>query len=226
MDKNFSIMEPCCIDSKLPKLLRQYQWLPWQSNGDITIDKILKAVSHLAGNRLDVTLCVPQLEVESLRVFRWYQQRGWLQSLTILTAADQGDMIRNELPKELELTVADSDMVTDSMSMLVMKGEKATVVVCGPMLQVVTPGLCSYTSYVGNDQDRIGQLTDAVMSRIRVEVAKKARKAAKKGKTEEAPAETPSEAPETPDETPETVETPETPKNDETESEEPTEGVA
>ena len=70
------IQEPCCIERSLPLAVKKYGWLPWQSNGDITIEKILKAVSYLAGNALDISICLPAIDIPALRLFAWYFKRG------------------------------------------------------------------------------------------------------------------------------------------------------
>lgn len=177
--EKFNYQEPCCIERTLPQLLKKYEWMPFQTNGDVTVEKILKAVSHLAGNNLDITICLPAIDVIILRIFAWYHKRGWLKSLTILTATDQSELIRNELPKELTLTIVDSADIPDNYGLLVIKGELSNVIVNGPLYAIVTPGICSYTAYFGKDPDRISQLTDTINARIRVAEAKK-KKAAKK----------------------------------------------
>lgn len=177
--EKFNYQEPCCIERTLPQLLKKYEWMPFQTNGDVTVEKILKAVSHLAGNNLDITICLPAIDVIILRIFAWYHKRGWLKSLTILTATDQSELIRNELPKELTLTIVDSADIPDNYGLLVIKGEQSNVIVNGPLYAAVTPGICSYTAYFGKDPDRISQLTDTINARIRVAEAKK-KKAAKK----------------------------------------------
>lgn len=187
--EKFNYQEPCCIERTLPQLLKKYEWMPFQTNGDVTVEKILKAVSHLAGNNLDITICLPAIDVIILRIFAWYHKRGWLKSLTILTATDQSELIRNELPKELTLTIVDSADIPDNYGLLVIKGEQSNVIVNGPLYAAVTPGICSYTAYFGKDPDRISQLTDTINARIRVAEAKK-KKAAKKAskKSSSAPA--------------------------------------
>lgn len=171
--EKFNYQEPCCIERTLPQLLKKYEWMPFQTNGDVTVEKILKAVSYLAGNNLDITICLPAIDVIILRIFAWYHKRGWLKSLTILTATDQSELIRNELPKELTLTIVDSADIPDNYGLLVIKGEQSNVIVNGPLYAAVTPGICFYTAYFGKDPDRISQLTDTINARIRVAEAKK-----------------------------------------------------
>ncbi len=178
--------EPCCIERTLPILIRQYGYLPWQSNGDITIEKIMKAVSHLAGNALSISLCIPVIDIATLRLLRWYFNRGWLQQLTILTTDDQAELIRTELSTNLPVTIANHTSVTDTSTLLVIKGELQTVIVQGPLHSTITttPTRENFTTYAGNDSERIAQFTDTLTSLIRVAT----RKRGKKKNTEETPA--------------------------------------
>ena len=86
---NFGFQEPCCIENTLPILLRQYGLVTWQSNGDVTFEKIMKAVACMAGNELNIIVAVPMIDVPMLRYLRWFQQRGWLKDLTVLTQKQQ-----------------------------------------------------------------------------------------------------------------------------------------
>ena len=53
MDKNnrktMAFQEPCCIANKLPSLLRRKWWYAFQTNGDVTAEKFMSALSSMAG---------------------------------------------------------------------------------------------------------------------------------------------------------------------------------
>lgn len=172
------IQEPCCIERSLPLAVKKYGWLPWQSNGDITIEKILKAVSYLAGNALDISICLPAIDIPALRLFAWYFKRGWLKSLTIITPDDQSELIRAELPAELKLTVTNHASVNETSPILFIQGEIQTVIVQGPLHTSIatTPTRENYITYAGKDQDRISQFTDTLSALIRVASKKKPKK--------------------------------------------------
>lgn len=176
--ENFNYQEPCCIERSLPILIRQYGWLPWQSNGDITIEKILKAVSHLAGNSIAISLCIPVIDIDVLRILSWYHKRGWLTSLEIVTSEDQTELIRAELPKELSVNIISHASVKETSPLLVIKGEKQTVIVQGPLHTTIasTPIRESFITYAGNDQERIAQFTATLSSLIHVATRKKTNK--------------------------------------------------
>ena len=73
-----SIQEPCCIENTLPRPLREHALATWQTNGDVTFDKLMKAVGCLAGDAITVTVITPSIDIAHLRYLRWLQQRGWL----------------------------------------------------------------------------------------------------------------------------------------------------
>lgn len=176
--EQIGMMEPCCVERTLPMLLRKNNgWLPWQTNGDVTADKILKAVAHLAGNEIRLTVVAVAVDVALLRTLAWYFRRGWLKSLTVLTQHDQSELVKNELKDYIAAVepVAHPDVTDD---MLIIEGEEQTVVVQGRLLTEVTPGHCQYITYVGTDADRIQQFTATATSKIKVASRKKAKKAA------------------------------------------------
>lgn len=130
------IQEPCCIENSLPRLLRQQPLCPWQTNGDVTFDKILKAVAYLAGNAITMLFVVPVVTHPMLHFIAWLWRRGWLSEVRILTTADQEAFIRQELPKELKATIANNAGVKEGFFRI--DGEDGTVVTQGALLTAVT----------------------------------------------------------------------------------------
>lgn len=180
-----SIMEPCCIENALPRLLKRHPLATWQSNGDILFSHIIKAVSWLAGNRLIVFLVMPVVNIEVLRVLAWYWRRGWLGGgVAILTASDQTELIKNELPAEMPCTIAAHDSVKECL--LQIRGETAIVVVQGALLSQVTPGHYQYVTYAGNDMEQVDMLcasaTAMLTNAVRKAEKAKARKTKKQTK--------------------------------------------
>ncbi len=188
---NFGFQEPCCIENTLPILLRKYGLVTWQSNGDVTFEKIMKAVACMAGNELSVVLVVPEIDIPMLRYLRWLNQRGWLLRLAILTQKNQQELIRGEMPADMDLAIYNHKSVTEGT--IIIYGENNTVVVLGSLHSAVTPALENYTTYMGCDQDRVSMLTDAVTSRLRL-LDKKKKPAEGEAETkEEVPADAPCE---------------------------------
>lgn len=162
----FNFQEPCCIERNLPLLLREYPLCTWQSNGDVTFEKIIKAVSHLAGSALDITLLLPKAELPILRVLAWYQYRGWLKSLTIVTTADESNNIRKEFPADFPVEILSHKSITDSL--LIIRGTDGHAIVQGPLhaLPATQPTVERFTTYVGSDHEQIAMLTATTLSRL------------------------------------------------------------
>lgn len=113
-------IEPCCIDNQLPQLLKQapYGFVFFQTNGDVTLEKLLGAVSHMAGNEHVIILTVPEVDVMMLRTMAYYFRRGWMRALLLLTASSQRDLIEGELAGYL-------DRVQYAVDPLVLDGQVA-----------------------------------------------------------------------------------------------------
>ena len=184
-----SIQEPCCIENTLPRLLREHALATWQTNGDVTFDKLMKAVGCLAGDAITVTVITPSIDIAHLRYLRWLQQRGWLKELRVLTATDQAELVKNELPAELPMTISNHTSVVEPL--LIITGEKKTVVVQGALLPIVTPGHYQYVTYCGNDQEQIDMLTASALSLLRTASRKKDKKGKKAEETPSAEAPVP-----------------------------------
>lgn len=162
----FNFQEPCCIERNLPLLLREYPLCTWQSNGDVTFEKIIKAVSHLAGSSLEITLLLPKSELPILRVLAWYQYRGWLKSLTIVTTTDESNNIRKEFPQDFPVEILSHKSIIDSL--LIIRGTDGHAIVQGPLHATPSkkPTVERFTTYVGNDPEQIAMLTATTLSRL------------------------------------------------------------
>lgn len=165
-NEKFNFQEPCCIERTLPMLIKEYPFCTWQSNGDITFEKIIKAVSHLAGTNLDITLLLPNVELHILRVLDWYRRRGWLKSLTIVTTTDESATIRKEFPTDFPVEILSHKSIIDSL--LIIRGTDGHALVQGPLHATPSnkPTVERFTTYVGNDPEQIAMLTATTSSRL------------------------------------------------------------
>ncbi len=104
----------------------------------------------------------------------------------MLTATDEAELIKNELPAELPMTISNHTSVVEPL--LIITGEKKTVVVQGALLPIVTPGHYQYVTYCGNDQEQIDMLTASALSLLRTASRKKDKKGKKEATVPEASA--------------------------------------
>lgn len=181
----FNFQEPCCIERTLPLLIKEYPLCTWQSNGDVTFEKIIKAVSHLAGSALEITLLLPKSELPILRVLAWYLYRGWLKSLTIVTTADESNNIRKEFPADFPVEILSHKSITDSL--LIIRGTDGHAIVQGPLHAhpSTTPTVERFVTYAGNDKAQIDMLTATTFSRL-AGLRRKKKKAVAEERAEEA----------------------------------------
>lgn len=154
-------IEPCCAEKQLPPLLRDYPMVAFQTNGDVDFITLLKSVSCLAGNRLEITLMVPEVDVDMLRALEWYGRRGWLAKVTTLTAERQTELIKTELTTVADVTTHHHKGVVDSM--VVIAGEAGVVVVQGPLVSRPQPGFRCFTAALGKASSPVVQMCTATL---------------------------------------------------------------
>lgn len=177
--------EPCCIERTLPQLLKQSPLCVWQTNGDVTFEKIVKAVSYLAGNEIAITLMLPEIDVSMLRVVSWLHARGWLQSVDVLTKKDQSELVNNELSAMDDKHAYFHSRVEESM--LVINGEKNIVIVQGWLGSQVMAAHRQYVSYCGNDTSVIDSFIgtlNTLLNRAKSNTKRKQTKQQKDGSTD------------------------------------------
>jgi len=152
-------IEPCCAEKQLPALLREQRIAPFQTNGDVTFEYILKSVACLAGNILGIRLMLPTIDTTMLRNLAWFGRRGWLKRLEVLTHDNQLELIHREITDSVDdLRCYNHDSVAESI--LIIKGEYATVVVQGHFTSKVEPSHRFFTAAIGQtDSDTIRQFT-------------------------------------------------------------------
>ena len=160
-------IEPCCIDHQLPKFLRDGGRF-FQTSGDITMRHFLDAVSYMCGNELELTLVVPAFDGISLHTFNHYFNRGWLKSLSLLTAVDQSDLLTEMLDPGIlaNTTYAFDPLVADNL--LYIHGSDNSVIIQGAMLSRPVFLLTLYAAYLGRDTDVIESVMSPIESKFRI----------------------------------------------------------
>ena len=179
------IQEPCCIENTLPRLLTKGETTVWQTNGDVTFDKVMKTVSYLAGNEIRVKVVTPTFTLRMAQVMAWMWRRGWLKRLDLLTKNAVGDDVMKTLGDEIAENggyVVEHRNVKEGM--VVIEGESATVVVIGDLLSEVDAGLRNYVTYWGTNKAKVEEMTAGAMAMM-MTAAKKKEKARLASETRE-----------------------------------------
>ena len=172
-------IEPCCIDRQLPGLIKQSRagFCFFQTSGDVTLEKLLGAVSHMAsgvGGHI-LILTVPEVDIPMLRTLAYYFRRGWTQALLLLTREVQTALIESELADWLDRVhyAADPLIIDGQLAIIevgsgeVKSGEMKALVIQGAMLSQPDFSLSLYTAWLGTDPDTIRAALDPAIAKLK-----------------------------------------------------------
>lgn len=164
-----SYIEPCCCDRQMPALVKSHKTAFFQTAGDVTVQKMMKAVSHMAGSQMEMILVAQAVDIKLLRYVKTYFSRGWFTHLLLLTREEQADLVSKEL-KGQNVTYAHDPSITDDLLAFVpvsdasASGDK-TVIILGAMLLKVEPAMRQYVIYAGQNEELIDGALAAVRSK-------------------------------------------------------------
>lgn len=211
-------LEPCCIENQLPSLLRREKGSAlFQTNGDVTIEKLMQAACCMAsGGFGEYWICIREVDVVLMRFLRHWMQRGWIRELRLLTVGDQREMVASELGEELMKHVDYGWREGLGLEAFCIVGERESMVVQGEMLLAARtePVMTAYSAAVGpnarmlNSDGAVGSLVENLRAVLRVQ-KRKAKKKDAEAKASEDTAEAKAEVEAPAEDTPtETIETP------------------
>lgn len=130
------------------------------TNGDVTLRHWYQALSYKAGANHEMTLMVATPDVEMLRWLRQWMQRGWTTRLQLTTATDCTELVKTELEGLTDrVSVATDETLHDEL--LLLRGDKATLLIQGRMLSAPLPGITTYAAVVTDDKYG-GELRDLI----------------------------------------------------------------
>ena len=204
-------LEPCCIENQLPQLLRRERGHAlFQTNGDVTIEKLMQAACCMAsGGFGEYWICIREVDVLLMRFLRHWMNRGWIRELHLLTATDQREIVASELGEELMKHVDYGWREGLGLEAFCVVGDRESMVVQGEMLLAARtePVMTAYSAAVGPNDRMLGSegTVGSLIENLRAVLRVQKRKSRKKKDEPKAEAEAPTEAVETP-----TVEQPET----------------
>ena len=131
-----AFVEPCCVANQLPQLLRNSKGHAlFQTNGDVTIEKLMQAACCMASSGFgEYWIVVKAVDVVLMRFLRHWMQRGWIRQLHLLTATDQRELVAEELGEE-QMALCDYGWREGlSLEAFIVVGESESMVAQGEML--------------------------------------------------------------------------------------------
>lgn len=91
-----NMIEPCCIQEQLPKLMKVQKQGVFYSNGDWGVQKLMFSVSWLVARPAVNVLLLPTLDVFFCRYLADWLRKGWVTCMMIATQEDCSDMVASE----------------------------------------------------------------------------------------------------------------------------------
>ena len=173
-----NIIEPCCAERQLGQLLRESRGhaVLFQTNGDMTLQKWMKATMLMAGDRpRTLTLAVPIFTAKMMTAVAKYLQLGWVERLRLLTTdplpPEMAQMLAKKAGCEAAVLAERVELAADGAvteELLMFTGPDGTVAVQGAMPDVITPGLHLYAGIYGRTGGQaVRSITDAWEARFR-----------------------------------------------------------
>jgi hypothetical protein len=167
-------IEPCCAENQLPRLLRQAgaHAVMFQTSGDVTISHLMKSVMLLSGERpRTLTLALPTLSAEVVRLLRRYMTLEWVAHLNLITS----DTTITQHPSPLTQIGVPMDRITyapvadaSCMGLLMFAGDTHTVAITGQLEPTPSQGLHLYSALLGpSGSPAIRSFTDPITALIR-----------------------------------------------------------
>lgn len=179
-------LEPCCIENQLPALLRREKGNAlFQTNGDVTIEKLMQAACCMAsGGFGEYWIVVREVDVVLMRFLRHWMQRGWIRELRLLTVGDQRETVASELGEELMAHVDYGWREGLGLEAFCVVGERESMVVQGEMLLAARtePVMTAYSAAVGlnarmlGSEGAVGSLVENLRAVLRLQKRKAKRK--------------------------------------------------
>ena len=179
-------LEPCCIENQLPALLRRERGNAlFQTNGDVTIEKLMQAACCMAsGGFGEYWIVVREADIVLMRTLAHWIDRGWIRRLCLLTEADQRTLVATELGEE-RMKLTDYGWREGlGLEAFCVVGERESMVVQGEMLlQPRTEAvMTAYSAAVGPNERMLGSegTVGSLIENLRAVLRVQKRKARKK----------------------------------------------
>lgn len=160
-------IEPCCCTRQLPEVFSKGLCF-FQTNGDVTLDKILSSVANLAGEHAVLVFTAQDIELDFIKLLKHYFHRGWIDGAILVSSTAQADTLRTEamLKEYLGDYIHQVHFATDPLifeSQLALVGS-SSIVIRGFMSMDVSYGLTMYSGMKIGKQTK--DILDAALSPI------------------------------------------------------------
>ena len=173
-----NIIEPCCAERQIGLLLKENRGraILFQTNGDMTLQKWMKATMLMAGDRpRTLTIAVPVFTEKMMNTVGKFLRLGWVERLRLMTTDPLTPEMAHLLAEKTECDAAvlatHTELAADASipdSLLMFTGPDGTVIIQGPMPDTITPRLCLYAGIFGRTEGiAIRSVTDAWEARFR-----------------------------------------------------------
>ena len=132
------------------------------TNGDVTVQHLMKSLSYMAGPTHRLTLVVREPDVQLMRWVKSWMQRGWTTEVRLTAITDARQLVTAELEGLTDrVTVAQDATAQDEL--MAFEGERGVVVIQGRLLTATRPGLTMYGCYhrQAGEQDELMQAVGA-----------------------------------------------------------------
>ena len=138
----------------LPQLLKNSKGNAlFQTNGDVTIEKLMQAACCMAsGGFGEYWIVVREADIVLMRTLAHWIDRGWIRRLCLLTETDQRTLVASELGTErMKLTDYGWREGLAASQLFCCIGERETIVVQGEMMlqAATTARVTAYSASVG-----------------------------------------------------------------------------
>ena len=177
-------IESCCIERLLPPMLKQGGTCFSQTNGDITLQKLMDATASLVGSRHTLLLTVAELDAGIIRTLEQYLRREWTAALMLLTRTPQTSLIETELQPYLDrIHYACDPLIIDGQLAVLGTGsweEQSEAQVPVPMTALVIQGailgqpdfsLSLYSAWLGTDTAVLKSAIDPAIAKLKTKPA-------------------------------------------------------
>lgn len=142
MDDTLLFIPPCCVDKKLPKAVMQapYRSLMFYTHGDVTMEKMYRAVSYLVVDKHVMVLSMQVVTSETMVFIQQCFERKWITDLVISSCSRLDILLERHLNEYKDhILYATDKKATQYSSHMTIYSNNQALIITGPMLACTSP---------------------------------------------------------------------------------------